>query len=131
MNNRSHEIAPEIAELEPPPDWSNRPWGRPTVHAASSDISPKLCASVEFRYHGLRIRGVRIFENDNGTLSVNMPQKKFGDSIESVLYFHDPVEREQFIRDVVWLYWTVFGRRKRHTRPTQTPVAPSPYAQAG
>ena len=109
----SYEIRPELCEREPAPDWSQRPWGRPTVHAAQSDLNPKLVGMCEFRYHGMRIRGVRVFRNENGTLSVNMPQKRFGESIESVVYFHDPIEREQFNRDVAWLYTSIFGRRHK------------------
>lgn len=95
----------------PAPDWARRPWGRPTVHAANSEMNARLVGTAEFRYHGIRVRGVRIFKNENGTMSVNMPQKRFGESIESVIYFHDPLEREQFSQDVLWLWQAVFGKR--------------------
>ena len=88
---------PEIPEVMP--DWSTRPWGRPSVQAASSQFNPRLVAMVEFRYHGIRILGVRVFHNENG-YSVNMPQKKFGDVIESVCFFTDHDERDQFCKDV-------------------------------
>ena len=96
---------------QPAPDWGSRPWGRPTVFAAQSDLNAKLVGMAEFRYHGIRIRGVRIFRNDDGTLYVNMPQKRFGESIESVVYFHDPIEREQFNHDVAWLWLAIFSTR--------------------
>lgn len=108
-----YEIRPDQTAQQPAPDWASRPWGRPTVHAADSEVNARLVGTVEFRYHGIRVRGVRIFENENGTMSVNMPQKRFGESIESVFYFVDPLEREQFSRDVVWLFCSVFGRRRR------------------
>lgn len=107
----NYEIKPETCDMAPAPDWTRRPWGRPTVHQANSDMNTKLVGVVEFKYHGIRVRGVRIYRNDNGTLSVTMPQKRFGETIESVLYFHDAGEREQFNRDVIWLFWSVFGRR--------------------
>ena len=122
-SNRAYEYSPEVVSSDPEPIWSNRPWGRPTVHQAQSPVSPRLVGMVEFRYHGLRVRGVRIFGNTNGTLSVNMPQKKFGDAIESVVYFSDPVEREQFTHDVAWLFQTVFGHRVRATQGSETAQA--------
>lgn len=94
----------------PAPEWATRPWGRPTVHMTVSDLNPRLVGTAQFKYHGLRIQGVRVYMNDDGTLSVTMPQKRFGDTIESVLYFHDALEREQFERDVAWLWQAIFGR---------------------
>lgn len=127
--SRAHEINPEMSELEPAPDWSSRPWGRPTVHAAYNEMSPKLVGAAEFKYHGMRVRGIRIFENDNGTMSVNMPQKRMGETIESVIYFHDPYEREQFMRDIVWLFWSVFGRRRKQLRAQQPAPPQQPQVQ--
>jgi hypothetical protein len=116
MTTRANEIKPETTEMEPAPDWNSRPWGRPTVHWARNELSPRLVGIAEFKYYGMRVRGIRIFEHDNGTLSVNMPQKRMGETVESVLYFHDPLEREQFTRDIVWLFWSIFARRLKNQR---------------
>lgn len=100
-----------ISSLEETPDWSTRPWGRPTVHPAIG-TNPNLVATCDFRYHGLKVRGVRVFRGDNG-LNVNMPQKKFGDSIQNAVYFINAEERERFQNDVIWVYNHVFGRRRQ------------------
>jgi len=102
-------LVPSDLAKEPAPDWQSCPWGRLTIHAARSTNS-NMVGAAEFKYHGLRIRGVRIFHNQDGTLSVNMPQKQFGDTIESVCYFHEPAERAAFCHDVAWLFVHVFSR---------------------
>lgn len=91
------------------PDWTSRPWGRPIIHPAVGN-NPNLVATCDFRYHGLKVRGVRIFRGSGG-LSVTMPQKKFGDSIQNSVYFLSPDERELFFHDVTWLCAQVLGRR--------------------
>lgn len=96
---------------KPAPDWGTRPWGRPIVHLAKSEAIPRLVGTVHFQYHGIHIQGVRIYlHEDTATLSVNMPTKRFGDSIESVLYFVDAAERDLFEQDVTWLWQAIFGR---------------------
>ena len=98
-----------VAVLAAQPDWTSRPWGRPIIHPAAG-TNPNLVATCDFRYHGLKIRGVRIFRGAQG-LSINMPQKKFGDSIQNAVYFLSPDERELFYNDVLWLCTQVLGRR--------------------
>lgn len=110
------EIRQELFDTEPAPDWASRPWGRPTIHLTKSDMNENLVGTVEFKYHGIRLRGVRVFRNvHTGHMSVNMPQKRFGESIESVFFFVDPTEREQFYHDVLWLWQAIFGKRMPFT----------------
>ena len=109
-------LTAETLNNMPTPDWAARPWGRPTIHQAKSEANPHMVGTAEFRYHGLRVRGVRIYRNvETGVISVSMPTRRFahGDNVEvaDVVYFHNPVEREQFVSDVAWLWQAIFGVR--------------------
>lgn len=99
-----------VLKNEPHPVWEIRPWGRPVIHMVESEVNKNLVGTAQFNYHGLKIQGVRIYRNDEGFLSVSMPQKRFGDMLESVLFFQDPLERDRFEHDVAWLWQAIFGR---------------------
>lgn len=105
------------------PDWSTRPWGKPSLKMAHNDNSPNLLAVCDFKYHGLKVRGVRVYRTERG-LIVNMPQKKFGDVIESAVYFIDQEERDRFLADVTLVYNQGIGRRhaQRAAQPTPYPA---------
>lgn len=60
-----------------------------------------------------------------------MPQKRFGEAIESVFYFYDPVEREQFHRDIVWIFQSIFGRRRKARAGESAPAAVPAVAVGG
>ena len=109
-----------VAVLAAQPDWTSRPWGRPIIHPAAG-ANPNLVATCDFRYHGIKIRGVRIFRGAQG-LSINMPQKKFGDSIQNAVYFLSPDERELFYNDVLWLCSQVLGRRAQLPQRERLPA---------
>jgi len=103
------------------PDWGTRPWGKPTLKMAHNDNSPNLLAVCDFKYHGLKVRGVRVFRTEKGGLIVNMPQKKFGDVIESAVYFLDKEERDRFLEDVTLVYNNGLGKRQNQRPPVQPP----------
>lgn len=95
----------------PTPDWSSRPWGRPTIYGAESEANRKLVGMGAFKYYGMRVRGVKILRSEDGNVYVNMPCKLFGVGIETVAWFSDPLEQKQFDADVAWLWWSIFGER--------------------
>jgi hypothetical protein len=98
--------APDLA-----PDWNCRPWGRPSVHLARNENSPHLIATCEFKYHNLRVRGVRLYKRDDDSIYIAMPQKKYGDFFQSLVYFTDQAERELLQQDLGWLYVAAVQRR--------------------
>lgn len=96
---------PTPGAAAPEPDWSTRPWGRLTILEARLDNCPDLLASVEFTAAGiLRVRGVRVYRNRDGTgYHVSMP-KRFGmDGVrQDLFYFPDHALRQQFFADIAW-----------------------------
>jgi DNA-binding cell septation regulator SpoVG len=78
-------------------------WSHIVIHPVPNPSNPNLLATCDFRYHGLQIRGVRLFGAGSG-VSIDMPSKKFGDSIHNSVYFVSPVDREMFYCDVVSVY---------------------------
>lgn len=101
--------------INPEPDWSARPWGRPRLYTAmvAPIENPTLLAICEFRCHGMHVRGVRVYRSEDGVIRVGMPQKRFGDTIRPAIYFIDPADRDLFESDVVWLYCNTIGKKRR------------------
>jgi hypothetical protein len=94
------------------PDWSKRPWGKPSVSMVSNTAAnPNLLGVCTFQYHHMRIRGARVYQGQE-RIVVRMPAKTFGMSLESVCYFTDKEEREQFESDVAWCYRTYCAARR-------------------
>lgn len=84
--------------------WNSRPWGKPQIEFVMKPGRIHEVAWVSFKYHGLRVQGVRVVMNHVGKLEVSWPRKNRHDFQEYMpVYFHDPVEREQFIFDVLSL----------------------------
>ncbi|MBM3463247.1 MAG: hypothetical protein FJX76_14180 [Armatimonadetes bacterium] len=104
-------LAP-LPPLGPAPDWSTREWSRPIIHFAHGD-NPNLVAVCDFKYHGIKVRGVRLFRSDKDKLSVVMPQKKYGDAIQNAVYFLTQEDRETFQADVTWAYLYAQSRTRR------------------
>ena len=107
-------LAPPYLSTSEGPDWSTRPWGRPTIHQAfSQNGNESLVAIAEISYHGIRIRGIRLYKRSSGEgVVVLLPQKRFGETMDTVFYFLNTEEREQFVRDIVWVYESGLGRRR-------------------
>lgn len=112
--NTTTEFSPPGPTSNESPDWSTRAWGRPMIHVAFSQTgNDNLVATAEVRYHGIRLRGIRIYRRQpDGALTVILPQKRFGETVDQVYYFLNSEEREQFCRDLVWAYENGIGRRR-------------------
>ena len=79
------------------PDWGTRPWARPIVHLAYGNTD-NLVATAEVTYHGVRLRGMRLYRRPSDqSLMVLFPQKRYGETLDNVYYFMNPEEREQFL----------------------------------
>ena len=86
------------------PDWSTRPWGRPTIiDAVPAENAPNLVAFVEFTLAGvMRVRGIRVYANDDGTFYIAMPRKSAGETRSDIVFFPNWETRQQFFADVAW-----------------------------
>lgn len=107
-------LTPPYPSTPEGPDWSTRPWGRPIIHPAfSQNGNESLVAIAEITYHGIRIRGIRLYKRSSGEgVVVMLPQKRYGETMDHVFYFLNTEEREQFTRDIAWVYESGLGRRR-------------------
>ena len=93
------------------PNWDTRKWNRPTIQMTTSNLNPNLIGIAEFNYQGLQIRGLRIYNCNDGTLRVAMPQKRFGEGMAMVTYFKNPADQTLLYQDVAWLWLAIFGTK--------------------
>lgn len=85
-----------------PPDWTQRPWGRPIIRIPSGN-NPYLVAIITIRYAGIIIDGIRMYYREN-IFNVYMPTKMFLKEPRQVIRFTNPVEKELLDHDIIWMY---------------------------
>jgi hypothetical protein len=94
------------------PNWGERAWGRPIIFwrmdeqerlEAEASGTSYLVATCDFRYYGMKVRGVRILRTKvTGFKQFEFEMPSLADG-SSYYYFLRLEEREQFFKDIAYL----------------------------